>query len=167
MYPLRWLVLVPAFGARLGSVSGPARPPYPGRALPAMAAPDPPPQPEGSRSLSALLSGIAQAAFHGNAGITEELLRAQLYPEAPPEEFRALRAKMGGLLQVPAEGKGPRTEGSRSIGLSPPGARGALPSPALPAGTPSVRHLQPRAGTAQEPREWPGAVSGGLGWILG
>uniref|UniRef100_A0A803VXI1 COMM domain-containing protein 1 n=2 Tax=Ficedula albicollis TaxID=59894 RepID=A0A803VXI1_FICAL len=31
--------------------------------------------------------------------LLEELLRAQLYPEAPPEEFRALRAKMGGLLQ--------------------------------------------------------------------
>ncbi|XP_053793215.1 COMM domain-containing protein 1 [Vidua chalybeata] len=65
-----------------------------------MAAPEPPPPPpEGCRPLSALLSGIAQAAFHGTAGITEELLRAQLYPEAPPEEFRALRAKMGGLLQ--------------------------------------------------------------------
>ncbi|KAM7060411.1 COMM domain-containing protein 1 isoform 2-T2 [Acridotheres tristis] len=64
-----------------------------------MAAPELPPLPEGSRPLSALLSGIAQAAFHGNAGITEDLLRTQLYPEAPPEEFRALRAKMRGLLQ--------------------------------------------------------------------
>ncbi|XP_032911745.1 COMM domain-containing protein 1 [Catharus ustulatus] len=63
-----------------------------------MAAPEPQP-PEGCRALSALLSGIAQVTFHGNARITEELLRAQLYPEAPPEEFRALRAKMGGLLQ--------------------------------------------------------------------
>ncbi|XP_074673428.1 COMM domain-containing protein 1 isoform X5 [Strix aluco] len=66
-----------------------------------MAAPEPPPPPppEGSKPLSALLSGIAQAAYYGNADITEELLRGQLYPEAAPEEFRALRAKMGGLLQ--------------------------------------------------------------------
>ncbi|KAM6085853.1 COMM domain-containing protein 1 isoform 1-T1 [Theristicus caerulescens] len=63
-----------------------------------MAAPEQPP-PEGSKPLSALLSGIAQAAYYGNADITEELLRGQLYPEAAPEEFRALRAKMGGLLQ--------------------------------------------------------------------
>ncbi|XP_076191083.1 COMM domain-containing protein 1 isoform X1 [Aptenodytes patagonicus] len=65
-----------------------------------MAAPEQPPQPpEGSKPLSALLSGIAQATYYGNADITEELLRGQLYPEAASEEFRALRAKMGGLLQ--------------------------------------------------------------------
>ncbi|KAK2531824.1 Commd1 [Columba guinea] len=63
-----------------------------------MAAPEQPP-PEGSKPLSGLLGGIAQAAYYGNADITEELLRGQLYPEAAPEEFRALRAKMGGLLQ--------------------------------------------------------------------
>ncbi|PKK20610.1 copper metabolism (Murr1) domain containing 1 [Columba livia] len=57
------------------------------------------PPPEGSKPLSGLLGGIAQAAYYGNADITEELLRGQLYPEAAPEEFRALRAKMGGLLQ--------------------------------------------------------------------
>ncbi|XP_054674910.1 COMM domain-containing protein 1-like isoform X6 [Grus americana] len=65
-----------------------------------MAASELPPQPlEGSKPLSALLSGIAQAAYYGNADITEELLRGQLYPESASEEFRALRAKMGGLLQ--------------------------------------------------------------------
>ncbi|XP_072713409.1 COMM domain-containing protein 1 isoform X3 [Ciconia boyciana] len=65
-----------------------------------MAAPEQPPlPPEGSKPLSTLLCGIAQAAYYGNADITEELLRGQLYPEAAPEEFRALRAKMGGLLQ--------------------------------------------------------------------
>ncbi|XP_068796690.1 COMM domain-containing protein 1 isoform X2 [Struthio camelus] len=58
-----------------------------------------PAPPEGCRPLSALLGGIAQAAYYGKEGITEELLRGQLYPEAAPEEFRALRAKMGGLLQ--------------------------------------------------------------------
>lgn len=56
---------------------------------------------EGCKALAALLSGIAQAAYHGNAALTAELLRGQLYPEAAPEEFAALRAKMGGLLQVP------------------------------------------------------------------
>lgn len=60
------------------------------------------PPPEGSKPLSGLLGGIAQAAYYGNADITEELLRGQLYPEAAPEEFRALRTKMGGLLQVAA-----------------------------------------------------------------
>ncbi|NXI47535.1 COMD1 protein, partial [Galbula dea] len=65
-----------------------------------MAAPEQlPPPPEGSKPLSALLNGIAQATYYGNADITEELLRGQLYPEAAPEEFRALRAKMSGLLQ--------------------------------------------------------------------
>ncbi|XP_054033247.1 COMM domain-containing protein 1 isoform X1 [Dryobates pubescens] len=65
-----------------------------------MAAPEQaPPPPEGSKPLSALLNGIAQAAYYGNADITEELLHGQLYPEAAPEEFRALRAKMSGLLQ--------------------------------------------------------------------
>ncbi|XP_065595461.1 COMM domain-containing protein 1 isoform X1 [Cyrtonyx montezumae] len=54
---------------------------------------------EGGKALSALLGGMAQAAYYGKADITEELLRGQLYPEAAPEEFRALRAKMGGLLQ--------------------------------------------------------------------
>lgn len=112
-------VLVDGTGAGSGSVSGPARPPYRGRALPAMAAPEPPP-PEGCRPLSALLNGIAQAAFHGTAGITEELLRAQLYPEATPEEFRALRAKMGGLLQVPAAG-------GRGRGLGKAALSAALP----------------------------------------
>uniref|UniRef100_A0A8C8EAB2 COMMD1 N-terminal domain-containing protein n=1 Tax=Otus sunia TaxID=257818 RepID=A0A8C8EAB2_9STRI len=99
-----------------------------------MAAPEPPPPPEGSKPLSALLSGIAQAAYYGNADITEELLRGQLYPEAAPEEFRALRAKMSGLLQVPGLGGAypggtvPGTSASR------PGARarlGAQPCPAV------------------------------------
>ncbi|XP_029767758.1 COMM domain-containing protein 1 [Terrapene carolina triunguis] len=57
------------------------------------------PQPEGSKALSGLLSGIAQAAYYGHAGISEELLRGQLYPEAAPHEFRALLAKMSGVLK--------------------------------------------------------------------
>lgn len=55
---------------------------------------------EGCKSLSGLLSGLAQSAFHGHSGITEELLHSQLYPEVPPEEFRPFLAKMRGLLKV-------------------------------------------------------------------
>ncbi|XP_037019508.1 COMM domain-containing protein 1 [Artibeus jamaicensis] len=49
--------------------------------------------------LSGLLSGLAQKDFHGHPGITEELLRSQLYPEVPPEEFRPFLAKMRGILK--------------------------------------------------------------------
>lgn len=56
---------------------------------------------EGSKSLSGLLSGLAQEAFHGHQGITEELLRSQLYPEVSLEEFRPFLAKMRGILKVP------------------------------------------------------------------
>ncbi|XP_013370101.1 PREDICTED: COMM domain-containing protein 1 [Chinchilla lanigera] len=54
---------------------------------------------EASKSLSGLLSGLAQDAFHGHPGITEELLRSQLYPEVSPEEFRPFLAKMRGILK--------------------------------------------------------------------
>ncbi|XP_023412946.1 COMM domain-containing protein 1 isoform X4 [Loxodonta africana] len=56
-------------------------------------------EPEGSRALGGLLSGLARDAFHGQPGITEELLRSQLYPEVPPEEFRPFLAKMRGVLK--------------------------------------------------------------------
>lgn len=56
---------------------------------------------ESCKSLNGLLVGIAQDAFHGHPGITEELLRSQLYPEVPPEEFRPFLAKMRGILKVP------------------------------------------------------------------
>lgn len=55
---------------------------------------------EGCKSLSGLLSGLAQNAFHGQSGITEELLHSQLYPEVPLEEFRPFLAKMRGILKV-------------------------------------------------------------------
>ncbi|KAM9187940.1 COMM domain-containing protein 1 [Dugong dugon] len=54
---------------------------------------------DSSKPLSGLLSGLAQDAFHGHPGITEELLRSQLYPEVPPEEFRPFLAKMRGILK--------------------------------------------------------------------
>lgn len=56
---------------------------------------------ESCKTLSGLLSGLAQEAFHGHSGITEELLRSQLYPEVPLEEFRPFLAKMRGILKVP------------------------------------------------------------------
>ncbi|XP_028732187.1 COMM domain-containing protein 1 isoform X2 [Peromyscus leucopus] len=54
---------------------------------------------EGCKPLSGLLSGLAQGAFHGHAGVTEELLHSQLYPEVPLEEFRPFLAKMRGILK--------------------------------------------------------------------
>ncbi|XP_021482380.1 COMM domain-containing protein 1 [Meriones unguiculatus] len=54
---------------------------------------------EGCKSLSGLLGGLAQSAFHGQPGLTEELLHGQLYPEVPLEEFRPFLAKMRGLLK--------------------------------------------------------------------
>jgi hypothetical protein len=37
--------------------------------------------------------------FYGHPGITEELLRSQLYPEVPPKEFRPFLVKMRGILK--------------------------------------------------------------------
>ncbi|XP_069860545.1 COMM domain-containing protein 1 isoform X1 [Dipodomys merriami] len=54
---------------------------------------------ESVKPLSGLLTGLAQDAFHGHPGITEELLRGQLYPDVPPEEFRPFLAKMKGILK--------------------------------------------------------------------
>ncbi|XP_007539715.1 COMM domain-containing protein 1 isoform X2 [Erinaceus europaeus] len=54
---------------------------------------------EGSKALGGLLNGLAQDAFHGHQGITEELLRSQLYPEVPSEEFRPFLVKMKGILK--------------------------------------------------------------------
>ncbi|XP_055485028.1 COMM domain-containing protein 1 isoform X2 [Psammomys obesus] len=55
---------------------------------------------EGCKSLSGLLGGLAQSAFHGQPGIPEELLHGQLYPEVPLEEFRPFLAKMRGVLKM-------------------------------------------------------------------
>ncbi|XP_055982325.1 COMM domain-containing protein 1 [Sorex fumeus] len=54
---------------------------------------------ERSKPLIGLLSGLAQDTFHGATGVTEELLRTQLYPEVSPEEFRPFLAKMRGILK--------------------------------------------------------------------
>ncbi|XP_070684392.1 COMM domain-containing protein 1 [Pempheris klunzingeri] len=54
---------------------------------------------EAAKSLSALLNGIAQKVYYNNTEVTEEQLRGELYPELPPEEFRALHERMAGLLK--------------------------------------------------------------------
>ncbi|XP_053568029.1 COMM domain-containing protein 1 [Bombina bombina] len=54
---------------------------------------------ESSRALSGLLNGIAQSKYYGNADITEELLKRELYPELPHDEFRALLEKMTGIIK--------------------------------------------------------------------
>lgn len=55
---------------------------------------------EAVKALSGLLNGIAQRVYYGNSEITEELLKDELYPGVPQEEFRALYDKMRGLLKV-------------------------------------------------------------------
>ncbi|CAI7935289.1 COMM domain-containing protein 1, partial [Podarcis lilfordi] len=67
------------------------------------AAADRPPA-EAAKPLLGLLNGIAQATYYGNAEITEELLRDQLYPETAPQEFRALLAKTTGVVKGLGDG---------------------------------------------------------------
>lgn len=55
---------------------------------------------EATKSLSGLLSGIAQKVYYNNSEITEELLKNELYPELSQEQFKALHEKMKGLLKV-------------------------------------------------------------------
>lgn len=55
---------------------------------------------DATKSLSGLLNGIAQKVYYNNSEITEELLKNELYPELPQEEFNALHEKMKGLLKV-------------------------------------------------------------------
>lgn len=52
------------------------------------------------KSLSGLLNGIAQKMFFNNDEMTEELLKSELFPELPQEEFKALHEKMRGLIKV-------------------------------------------------------------------
>ncbi|KAM4772589.1 COMM domain-containing protein 1 isoform 2-T2 [Rhinophrynus dorsalis] len=54
---------------------------------------------EGSKPLSGLLNGIAQSRYYGNTSITEELLKSELYPELPMDQFRALLEKMTGIVK--------------------------------------------------------------------
>ncbi|KAK5603580.1 hypothetical protein CRENBAI_004521 [Crenichthys baileyi] len=54
---------------------------------------------EVTKSLSGLLNGIAQMVYYNKREITEELLKNELYPEMPLEEFKALYEKMKGLIK--------------------------------------------------------------------
>lgn len=55
---------------------------------------------ENVKSLSGLLNGIAQSRYYGNSEINEELLKRELYPDLPLDEFRALHDKMQGIIKV-------------------------------------------------------------------
>lgn len=55
---------------------------------------------EAAKSLSGLLNGIAQRVYYNNGEVTEELLRSELFPELPHDEFTALHDKMRGLIKV-------------------------------------------------------------------
>lgn len=52
-----------------------------------------------TKSLSGLLNGITQKVYYNNTEITEELLKNELYPDLPQEDFNALYEKMKGLLK--------------------------------------------------------------------
>ncbi|KAG7457273.1 hypothetical protein JOB18_034511 [Solea senegalensis] len=54
---------------------------------------------EAAKRLSGLLNGIAQSVFYQKSDVTEQLLKAELFPELPLGEFTALHDKMKGLLR--------------------------------------------------------------------
>lgn len=56
---------------------------------------------EATKALSGLLNGIAQKEFYNNTDVTEQMLRMELFPEMPQEEFTTLHSKMRSLLKVP------------------------------------------------------------------
>lgn len=55
---------------------------------------------DAEKSLGALLNGVSQRLFFEKTELTEELLKEQLYPELPREDFTALHDRMAGLLKV-------------------------------------------------------------------
>ncbi|KAJ8246189.1 hypothetical protein GJAV_G00264690 [Gymnothorax javanicus] len=54
---------------------------------------------DSSKSLSGLVNGIAQIVYYNNSEISEELLKNELYPDLPQEQFVLLLEKMKGLLK--------------------------------------------------------------------
>ncbi|XP_062866197.1 COMM domain-containing protein 1 [Trichomycterus rosablanca] len=56
-------------------------------------------EPDAVKSLSALLNGIAQIVYYYKSEMTEELLKEEIYPDMPQEEFRSLFERMRGLLK--------------------------------------------------------------------
>ncbi|XP_020371780.1 COMM domain-containing protein 1 isoform X2 [Rhincodon typus] len=52
-----------------------------------------------SKSLSGLLSGLAQLIYYRSPGITEQMLKEQLYPDLPQQDFRVLVEKMAGMMR--------------------------------------------------------------------
>ncbi|KAG9262624.1 COMM domain-containing protein 1 [Astyanax mexicanus] len=54
---------------------------------------------EGVKALAGLLAGLAQSLYYCNTEISEELLRSQLYPNLPPEDFHTLYHKLRGILK--------------------------------------------------------------------
>ncbi|XP_053316958.1 COMM domain-containing protein 1 [Spea bombifrons] len=54
---------------------------------------------DSAKPLSGLFNGIAQSRYYGNKEITDELLKRELYPELPQNEFVALLEKMTGIVK--------------------------------------------------------------------
>ncbi|KAG8443951.1 hypothetical protein GDO86_009226 [Hymenochirus boettgeri] len=60
--------------------------------------------PDSAKTLTGLLNGIAQGTYYGNSEITDDLLKSELYPEVPVDQFRALLDKMKGLIKTKKQG---------------------------------------------------------------
>ncbi|KAM8945461.1 COMM domain-containing protein 1 [Pelodytes ibericus] len=54
---------------------------------------------DSAKPLSGLLNGIAQSRYYGNKDITEDLLKRELYPDLPHDQFKALLEKMVGIVK--------------------------------------------------------------------
>ncbi|XP_061881986.1 COMM domain-containing protein 1 [Entelurus aequoreus] len=54
---------------------------------------------EASRSLLALLNGVAQQLYYGHSEVTEDLLHGQLFPHMTRDHFKAFYHKMRALLK--------------------------------------------------------------------
>ncbi|GCB66262.1 COMM domain-containing protein 1 [Scyliorhinus torazame] len=52
-----------------------------------------------SKSLNGLLGGLAQITYYQSPGITEQMLKEQLYPDLPQQDFKILLEKMVGILR--------------------------------------------------------------------
>lgn len=53
-----------------------------------------------TKTLVALLNGIAKRSYFGENEITNEFLKSEIYPELPEEDFNNLVSKCSSLLKV-------------------------------------------------------------------
>ena len=53
-----------------------------------------------SKNFLALLNGIAKRSYYGEAEITDELLKSELFPNNSDDEFNALLTRANGIVKV-------------------------------------------------------------------